>query len=142
MKTLILAGTSWVILTSACFGQVRGIEAGSAEAAVAAQEHARNMRDFAEMYQKASKLGQELFGVDGHWSEAVSMPAPKQPSRKGQPAKKVKGEAVNKEYAGTLFNKNADEWRVGDWGCTTFPFIVTQSHWRRRGARPSSVPQK
>lgn len=88
MKTLLIA----LALTTPCYGQLRGLQRGSAEAVMAA---ARNQREAAERQarlKKEKEAGKALFGVDNRW------PFPEGPiNRKNDPR----------------------EFQIGDWGCTS-----------------------
>ena len=56
MKTVLLLTITWAIVAVPCYGQVRAVEAGSAEAARLLEEHRRRAADAAEDWRTSKKL--------------------------------------------------------------------------------------
>jgi len=100
MKYLAATVIAWASLAVVCNGQVRALTRGSAGARAAMADVAARQADLAE-HNRAVEMGRELFGSDKRWSASNE-----------------------NEFSGPLSRKTADEFKVGDWGCTAVGFKV------------------
>ncbi len=125
MKTILFTSAVWLTLAAACYGQVRAVEAGSAEAyelmrrqlqtlnlgppvSIEQQIAARERKKKQIEYDKALDVGRSVFGADPRWT-----------------ASRERAEG------GTLIDKAPIDFAIGDWGCTSTPFrlisIISES---------------
>ena len=105
MKTILLTMVICVLTAAVSYGQgVDALEVGSQAAAAFMKEYLDRMRgppkDPYEERRRQEELesGRALFGDDGRWGK--------------------------EEWAGTLASKGPLDFKIGDWGCTSFAFKV------------------
>ena len=100
MKTILSMVAIWMMTATACYGQIRAAEVGSAELRQQGIEYERHLAEIRERLKRAIETGRHLFGADKRW--------------------RVKGENA---LVGT-FKWSPNTFRIGDWGFVGIDFEV------------------
>lgn len=107
MKAFLATTTMALLMVETSFGQGRAVMKDSPEAGQLMRGAWLDAQMSAWKRTKRIESGRFLFGVDERWTAAFDS----------------KGKS---ESAGTLFNKDMPDFRVGDWGCSDDSYTVLQ----------------